>query len=59
VSARSVSARDTGSPKALRKWKGISSSPGAEFEEQGLRMPAISLVGGRLLDLKARLVLEV
>jgi hypothetical protein len=54
-----VSARDTGSPKALRKWKGISSSPGAEFEEQGLRMPAISLVGGRLLDLKARLVLEV
>jgi hypothetical protein len=43
VSAKSVRAQDTGSLKALRKWKGISSSPGAELEEQDLRMFAMSL----------------
>jgi hypothetical protein len=32
----------TGWPRALRKWKGMLSLPGAEFEEQPLRILAIS-----------------
>ena len=41
---KSVSALATGSPRALRKLNGISSSPGAELEEHPANIAEISSI---------------